>query len=356
MLIVSLTNFLAVLFAYQARNKKDEVFLKFSFIIIFLFLALRYNYGNDYVNYLEGFYEINDSGVSFFSNEHHFEPGWFLLCRLFEPLGFFAMVAVLAAFNCFVYYRFIHRYVPQNYYWLAVFLYVFNPQIMLVHSSAMRQSLAIAIFLFAFDYLSRKDIIKYFACISIAVCFHTTAVVLLPFFIFGLYNLKIKKRTSICIFSLFIFLFVFSKSIEQNIGLIINIFFEKYSVYNESSELGTGFGLIFNAVLLLIILHSARPWDYIKSKLAMIAIIGYLFLPLGLVIMMLARVGMYFQPFTLAVFPIILSKSKSSLFRTSLIVSLIAMTMYLYTSFFKSEVWIDAFATYTTIFSSTQFY
>ena len=145
MIAVAIFNIIVVFFAYQARHKRTEFFLKVSFGLIFLFLALRYDYGNDYSAYLKGFLEVNRvETIDYFDKYLHFDPGWIFLCRIFWPFGFFAMMAVLALFNCFVYYRFIRKYVPPVYYWFAVFLYVFNPYFMLVHSSAMRQSLAIS--------------------------------------------------------------------------------------------------------------------------------------------------------------------------------------------------------------------
>ena len=74
--------------------------LLISFILLFLFLALRYNFGNDYIGYFDGFREVNKySNVTFKDREFHYEAGWLLLCRVFKPLGFFSMVALLAAFN-----------------------------------------------------------------------------------------------------------------------------------------------------------------------------------------------------------------------------------------------------------------
>ena len=203
MFTVAILNIFVVFFAYQARHKRTEFFLKVSFGLIFLFLALRYNYGNDYSAYLKGFLEVNRvETIDYFDKYWHFDPGWIFLCRIFGPFGFFAMMAVLALFNCFVYYRFIRKYVPPAYYWFAVFFYVFNPYFMLVHSSAMRQSLAISLFIFSIDYIYKKDALRYFLCIGLAALFHTSALVLLPIYLLGVFDWKINKITAVSIFSL----------------------------------------------------------------------------------------------------------------------------------------------------------
>ncbi len=158
MTTVAILNIIVVLFAYLARYRRTKFGLKVSFFLIFLFLALRYDYGNDYPGYLKHFLVINQyAWIDYFGKSLQFEPGWTFLCRLFEPLGFFAMTAVLALFNCVVYYRFIKKYVPPAYYWFAVFLYVFTPGFMLIHSSAMRQSVAITLFIFSIDYLYKSN-------------------------------------------------------------------------------------------------------------------------------------------------------------------------------------------------------
>ena len=105
MFTVLFINILAVFFAFSEDKKLIRHGLKISFFIIFLFLALRYDYGNDYAGYLDGFYEINKHSWIDYTNTKelfHYEAGWVFLNRLFEPLGFFAMIASLAAFSCYV--------------------------------------------------------------------------------------------------------------------------------------------------------------------------------------------------------------------------------------------------------------
>ena len=147
MITIAIFNIVFVLLAYLAQYKGQAYLLKVSFVLIFLFLALRYDYGNDYRSYLDEFVRLTSySSLDYTDETEHFEKGWLFLYFLFKPFGFFALVAVLAAFNCFIYYRLIKKYVLPNYYWLAVFIYVFNVGFMLTQLSSMRQTLAIGIF------------------------------------------------------------------------------------------------------------------------------------------------------------------------------------------------------------------
>ena len=109
------------------------------------------------------------------------EIGWLILCWMFKQFGFYVMVAFLALFSCLLYYRFFINYVPANFYWLAIFLYIFNPGLMLLHTTAMRQSISIALFLLSIEYIVKKDVIRYILIIGFASLFHKSALVLLPF-------------------------------------------------------------------------------------------------------------------------------------------------------------------------------
>jgi len=320
-------------------------------------LALRYRYGNDYVAYLQGFLDINRyTMIDYFNVSSHFEIGWIFLCRVFRPFGFFAMVAVLAAFNCWVYYRFIKRYVSPRYYWFAVFLYVFTPGFMLIHASAMRQSLAIDIFIFSIDYIYKKDFLRYLACIVLASSFHSSALILLPIYLLRLFNFKINILTAVSLFSLFLFMLGFSSLFLPYIIKYTGIFFEKYQNYKMSSVLGSGLGVAFSAFLFALILFYERLQIADVALLFRISMLGYFIIPLSLSIMMISRIGMYFQPITIVVFPILFLKIKNPIYKNIILAMLIFMTMYLYFQFFQSSVWKIAFGRYQTIFSAPEIY
>lgn len=261
MIITIIVGIIAVLFGWLAKFKNAKFGLGLSFGFIFLFLALRYNFGNDYKGYLDGFLEINRySAINLFDKALPYEPGWIALCRLFRPIGFFGMTAILALFNCFVYYRFIKNFVPVRYYWLAVFLYIFSAGLMLTHSSAMRQSVAINIFLYSLPYLYKKKALGYFLCIGVASLFHTAALILVPIFLVGVFNWEINKTTAAAVFAVFIVLFVYGKVLMPIMTQIVSDKFERYEVYLQSgaAELTTGLGLLFLSIILILALYYAK--------------------------------------------------------------------------------------------------
>ena len=359
MIITIIVGIIAVLFGWLAKFKNVRFGLWISFAFIFLFLALRYNFGNDYKEYLDRFLEINRySSINFFDKTFNFEPGWIALCRLFRPVGFFGMTAVLAMLNCFIYYRFIKNYVPVRYYWLAIFLYVFSSGFMLTHASAMRQSLTINIFLFSLPYIYNKKALRYLLCISLAMLFHTAAIILAPIYLLGVFNWKINKVTATAIYSVFILLFIYGKAFMPIINQVVSDKFKRYEAYLQSgaSELTTGLGVLFLSIILILALYYAQFQNKEYTLLFKLFILGMMFIPLSFMLIMLGRIEMYFAPIGITILPIIVSDIKNRLTRVTLVVFIICFTLYGFIQFYKSPIWHDAFITYQTIFSAPEFY
>lgn len=385
---------LAVFFAYLAKWHVHATGLKISFLLIFLFLALRYQFGNDYNAYLNKFIEITGYSKIFLTGER-FEPGWRFLHLIFKPVGFFVMVACLSLLNCIVFYRFIKKYVPPHYYWLAVFLYIFDPYLMLVHSSAMRQSLAISLFLISIDFLIRKRPIGYFICILLAMSVHKSAMILLPVFLLTFANLRLNKVLAIGILFFFVSLFLFGPQLYPYFYQFTVTFFPKYAeFYHGERQFSTGIGLIFMSFQLTAVLYYAglqfRPKvslnslqadqdiDYDQSQeqfevlpidesaallqikanrmLYLLAIITFMFIPLGLLMAMVSRINMYFLTVMIAVFPMILFTTRNPFFKLVFISSLISFKLITFLSFYLDPMWYEFFGTYQTIFSSPHLY
>ena len=357
MITIAIFNIVFVLLAYLAQYKGQAYLLKVSFVLIFLFLALRYDYGNDYRSYLDEFVRLTSySSLDYTDETEHFEKGWLFLYFLFKPFGFFALVAVLAAFNCFIYYRLIKKYVLPNYYWLAVFIYVFNVGFMLTQLSSMRQTLAIGIFLFAIDYIKKKNAIRYCLCIGLASLFHSSALILLPVYLIGVLNWTINKKTATILYLIYLLSFLFAQTFLPQINQLVSSNFERYENYSGSSELGTGLGLIINSILFIIVLYYADFQDNITLIFFKILILCYLLIPFSLILSMLGRAGMYFQPAMIVVFPTILSNIKNSFFKIIFLGAVVILTIYGFNEFFNSEIYSSSYKTYKTIFSAPEFY
>lgn len=352
MIITILLGCLSVFFAYISRFKNTTWGLKVSFVLIFIFLALRFNFGNDYKAYYESFISINQSNsFGLFDSYNQFEIGWTFLNRLFEPVGFFSMVAFLAAIHCFVIYRFIKKYLPVKYYWFAVFLYIFNTGFLLVLSSAMRQSVAITLFIVAIEFIYKRKALLYYATIMLASLFHTSALFLLPLYFLTYINWRINVPYAFLILVIFSSLFIFRESLTMQINSLVQTHFDKYETYQTAGHIGTGLGVLFSSFLLILTITLSRYYKGENALIFKIAILSYLLIPLGLIIMMIGRLGFYLAPATLISYPLIFSKINNIILKRGLILSLVFINLYGFYQFFHSIVWKDAFGTYQTIFS-----
>jgi len=347
---------LATFFAYLAKYPRFQDGLKMSFILIFLFLATRYNFGNDYENYHRLFFEINRSASPDLSGQSlslSVEPAWILLNWIFKPFGFYAMVAALALFHCYAYFQLMTRYVPRDYYWLAILLYVLNPLFLLIQLSAMRQGVAICFFLVSLKYLSKRDALRYYLCIGAATLFHTSAIVLVPVFMISFYDGRISRTVAFVIVPLFITGFLCCELLSSPLQDFVAGYFGRYASYRDPGEIGSGIGLCYQTVMLIGILYLATTESTTgeSSIMCKVAILNYILIPFSMIIQIVDRMEMYFQAATLAVFPMFLCKIKRIEPRIMLTVLMIAYVGVAYYKLFYTDLWHDSYISYKTLFS-----
>ena len=356
MITVVILNVLAVFFAYLESKKILKHGLKISFFLIFLFLSLRYDYGNDYFSYLSHFNEVNSYDYFDYFADSHYEIAWSLICRLFYPFGFFAMVAFIASVNCYVFYSFFKQYVPSNYYWFAVLFYVFTPDLMLVQLSSMRQTLAIIIFIYSINYIYRNNLLRYHFSICIASFFHTSALILFPIFYLKFFKKKYYKKLTMIIFIIFISMLLFGQFLKPYIFNFLSNSFDRYSEYADEGVLNTGLGLMFNIIMFVSVLYFYKFQNGSNELLFKIATIAFFTIPLGLVVLIGSRLGFYFLPVMAVVYSLIASNIRRFEFRVIFLSSIIFITMYQFYYFFQSDIWAPYYGTYKTIFSSPFIY
>jgi hypothetical protein len=103
-------NTIALFFAWKASLNKKYNGLAYSIITIFIFLAIRYDFGNEYMSYFMNFYEINE--YDNFSIKVD-EIGWIYLNYIFKPFGFISMQIFLAGFSCYISVSYFFKFDPS---------------------------------------------------------------------------------------------------------------------------------------------------------------------------------------------------------------------------------------------------
>lgn len=351
MYTVAILNIVIIALAHRASATRSDRWLKAAFFVLFVFLALRYQYGNDYANYLRRF---KQEGTDILAP---FEPGWEFLCVVFRPLGFFAMVGVLAAFNAWTYYRFVKAYVPREYFGYGVFLYLFNPYFMLVHSSAMRQSIAISLFLWGIRFIIERRIILYMALVALAATFHTSALVLAPVFLLTYTTGRMRFVVGLVALLLYGGAIAAASELAPYLSSFVSSYAERYEVYAGGVELGSGVGLAFGAIVLAVILIGALRQVGAGAVLFRLAIVSYFAtVPLAMMNVIAGRIGMYFSPALIAVIPIVGSGFRDRRLGRLFLAAYALMTVVFFYLFFQSDPWREPFGTYMTIFSAPEIY
>jgi hypothetical protein len=363
-----LVNIIAITFAAIAKNK-DSAYLKAAFIVVFIFLAIRYGYGNDYMGYLKYFLDVNQYVYGFssyinnlfnfdaYSGLREMEVGWMFLCKLFQPVGFFAMVAFISGFYCYIHYKLINEYVPPLYYWFAVTIFVFDPKYVLIQASAMRQSIAIIIFVTSFYYLKNQKFFKYGALIYFSSLFHKSSLVNMPIYLLTIKNNKPTIKHIIIIVLIYLLLIVVSSLLNQYLSLFLARYFEDYSVYEmNAGKLNSGIGIIYFMFIMIIILyHSMKESGDILffNKIALIALILG---AMSSVNIMVSRIAYYYIFALLVAIPYVVYKTENQLLKAGVMTTYLLYVVLMWYLHFNSYVWHNAYYEYHTIFESPKIY
>lgn len=354
---ILLLNITVVFIAFLARFKKSGLALELAFLIIFLFTGLRYNFGADYPGYKVTFDTISAYTSLFSIDKSQFvaETGWLILCYIFKPIGFFGMVLVLSAFICYTYYSLIKKYVEPGYYWMGVAVYCFMTEIMLIQFSALRQAVAIAIFLFASRYLlEKRSPIKYVLCILLAGTIHSSAYFMLIFVMFAFYKDWNNNKTGYVILTVFFGLLVFGQTILGVMPFLTTIFagdryLDVFTADNESGMTLTG-GAVWGIMIVIVVYFSKfqpKEFKYFYLFYSMY-FISYILINL---IWTGDRFGYYFAPFGIIALPKMISEIKLPIIKVAIFLLFFGFILSRFFNFFTYEFVIEGYAKYQTIFS-----
>lgn len=356
---------LCVFFTWLQQVGALKYGLKISFILVFLFLALRYDYGNDYIGYFNGFLRLQslqDEDFYFKANE----VGWLYLNYFYKyffgDIGFHLMLVNMAAFTCFVLYRLTTKHIPSKYYTFGVALLLLEPNNILVLSSAMRQSMAVAILLLSMDYLLHRKYMHYIVGILLASLFHTSAVVFILLILLNIVNWRIQIPYVLLVFLVLFFLLNNLTGTFDLINILLESQESEYLSYTkegfEKKTYGFGFALSVFLYATVLIVNRRIHENIEQNTVIKLVLVALLFLILGLSVEMANRLNYYLIPLTVSAYAITLVNIGKFKFRGSVFVSrlgtIIIVAFYAYQNFtfWQSDVYSPYFTEYRTIFQS----
>jgi hypothetical protein len=314
---------------------------------IFLFMVLRYGYGNDYFNYFNLHDYYHRYGIGEFDFEYLYKA-INLVSSDFQFVIFSQSVIFLLAF--FSLGRALN-FTQCNLFVVAL-LFFLNPYLYLIHLSALRQSMAICSFvLFLSLFLMYRKYIFAFLMLSIPVLFHKASLVyfFIPFFLLFA-NSFYNKKWYIKLIVLVAVLPLIKMFLMANLTGMLS----KYSFYYEQLS---GFSisittLIYVLVIGTLVLTSKPKFDlegkeqYIYNVLHMMAFISLLFSFVSLFFPMFSRVTLFFDFFL----PFYFACSRFIIGRYYVYFVLILVYLIRNYSFLSSELWYKGFGSYGVFF------
>ncbi len=227
-------------FLYEKSQVKgtQRLYWFLSFLVPFLFLALRYEIGTDYRNYVVYFYKITNGEVILK------EPAYLFINKVIAELGL--DVQWLFVIFGFLFITFSYKALPKKGFSVGVFIFIC--ELYLYEGfSLLRQGLATAIMAYGIRYIVEKEFIKYLLLSFLAMLFHLGT----GFILLLVYPIVLKEynRWLMLIFLFSIYFIVINTNILFDTMILFVSFFPKYawylnSKYMEVASISSGLGIL----------------------------------------------------------------------------------------------------------------
>lgn len=251
MLIYHLNNLLILIWAaifcfHKPSKNKNLIFIFLSFGQLYLLTTFRLGIGYDYNMYAQAFIDLQTQDFWNFTY-YDWEYGFILLTKLLGMIlpsytSYYAIIALITLIPVAI---FIYQNTEKV--WLGTFMYI-NFFLFFMQMNFIRQAIAVSITLFAWQFIRKKKFFKFTLVILIASLFHTTVLVMIPFY----FITKLRPTGKQVIFYGYA-LTVFYFSSMGIINLVTKVFHQEY---NNTQFILEGISLIYTVVPIIILIFT----------------------------------------------------------------------------------------------------
>jgi len=279
--------------SFTQTERPHRVFWLLAFLVPFLLSAFRWKVGTDYLTYISLYEAINSISTleQLWQQVLEVEPLYVLMNVLVKlvfnnPLPIFFLSSLLLGFL----FRAMEDYHGKISVMLAVF--VFLTLMFSTTLNIMRQMIAVSITFYAARHLFQKQYDKAALWMFLALMFHYSAIVLLPFWLFRGPQ-RYARNARIAMFAALVLMFVLG-------SVFGSIFSSIRALYTgEDGEGGTlkiGLMLLRLPIIVPILLFRKRliAHDERNRFWIMLAVFEVLFSYLGYILDVLNRLSLYF--------------------------------------------------------------
>ncbi|BFP41098.1 hypothetical protein FGF1_19430 [Flavobacteriaceae bacterium GF1] len=300
--------------------------------ILILIVGFRYDVGVDFLGY-----KFDFDGISKGEGQWgRYEIGYRFIGNAFSFLGLGSWS--LFIFTAFItWYYFIRSFEVFPFLLKWGFLFALTTGFLFASMNGMRQTMALVIFMYAIKFIEEKSLLKYTLYIAFAFAFHTSILLVYPFYFF--IN-KISFSDKKWIF-LYVVTFIIGDKIDIRKLVVYGASkipkYEHYVIrfledFNKPLSMGLG-GIYFFLVGLLVIILSKNflqknPRLRIYYNLYFIGAVLYNFFWKYEILGRIYYLFIWFEIFCLAAIAYYLGKSKNSLFLYLLLISQILFFIY----------------------------
>ena len=247
---------LAFLCLFTRKSPKQvEYMFAFSMLAVFVFAALRYEFGPDYAAYQAAYEGLQGTTAQDYTGTGSSqELGFLIYLSVFQ--NFTTFIITNAIFWVFANYLFLRKYVDGEYYWIAILYMFFTSTYLKLNMVAMRSAMVAFIFIYAFFFLVKdgiKNKIIFAALIILAGQFHTTGLILVLFAFLNSKNRSIifnKYFIGVIAFIGFISFFIGGNYLLQYLSMYLMDSIDSFSKYAEEENANIGAAsLSFNTII-----------------------------------------------------------------------------------------------------------
>ena len=240
---------------------------------------------------------------------------------------------------------------PKQFYFLAIIIYYFDPNIFLINLSAIRQSVAIIFVLISIEFLLSNKYIYFLIAIIAAINFHFSSLILLPVIIgFKLFNGKLNIKYISVFLLIYFTAFILKDILKEYLLFVTVLFFEnRYGTLESEASMSLLNFLAYLIILFfLFISHDKLENKYqLYAKLLIFAIV---IIPIDFILPLAGRLTYYFLTLSIIVFPKIYRTINNYTLKYVFLFTILSIITIRLINFFNSETYSIGFGNYKTIF------
>ena len=248
----------AVALLFNGNKKNSKMFIIISFLLLFAVMGLRdvYAFGSD-ASGSHGSYPIIYRNIGHTEwrlisgkGENNYNIGFAYLTKLIYEItngNYQAYITIISLFVTASYTRFTAKYSPSPIQSILCFLGLLYYSVLF---DALKQALAMAVLLLAFDAIIEKKPFKFIVLTIISALFHFPAIVFLPAYWIG--RMQIGRKYLTVLAAILLITFVFRNQ-------LLNLMLRAYS-NGESTASMEGIRFLRNKALLMIAIVVIAVW------------------------------------------------------------------------------------------------